>query len=94
MIPIEIKEEVREIIENYNNRVIGPSYVIHFQEANLFLFRCYDGRINLYARLSYTGSISNWDCFFFNNDTSKYEELTISDEKDKLDYILRYGTTQ
>lgn len=91
MIPIEIKEEVRQIIENYNKRVIGPSYIIHFQEANLFLFRCYDGRINLYARLAFQGEISNWDCYFYSKETNKYEQFNLCDEDHTLKYVLEFG---
>ena len=94
MIPIEIKEEVREIIENYNNQVVDPSYVIHFQEANLFLFRCDDGRINLYAKLAYRGCISNWDCYYYNHDSGKYEKLPLAQEQNSINYVLQYGKIQ
>jgi len=91
MIPIEVKEEIRRLIEGFNLRVNGFSFVFHFQEGFLYLFRSTQGRINLYARLTYLGNIKKWDCAYFNKETNRYENIVISDSENSLIFMLNSG---
>lgn len=91
MIPTKIKEKVRHLIEAFNQRVEGISFVYYFQDDFLYLYRGNQSMITLYGRLTYTGSFESWVCAFFNYDLSSYEQLSSKFSENSLICMLRQG---
>ncbi len=76
-IPEEVKEEIRKIIEEYNETVyayINVEYFAEYKSSYLYLKRKeLTGDISPMARLTYTGKMDNWKFAIFKWSSEKYD---------------------
>jgi hypothetical protein len=75
-IPEEIKEQVAEIVGNFNKTVIrNPNryYVTRYRGSYLYLDRYDYGSIGPICRLKYNGSLTDWDFAIFKYSDEVYD---------------------
>jgi len=76
-IPEEVKEEIRKIIEEYNETVyanLNVEYFAEYKSSYLYLKRKeLTGDISPMARLTYTGKMDNWKFAIFKWSSEKYD---------------------
>ncbi|MEO8210803.1 MAG: hypothetical protein ABI840_09580 [bacterium] len=80
-IPIEIQEESKKIISDYNQKKFkGKSdvgYIAEFKGDYLYLNRTEYNKINPVVRLKYSGNMKNWkfEIFKWSSETFDSEDL-------------------
>jgi hypothetical protein len=75
-IPQEVKKQVDQIVEEFNQRVISnPNiyYLTRYRGRFLYLERFNYGRSGPICRLEYTGSLDNWDFAIFKYSNERYD---------------------
>ena len=75
-IPQEVKKQVDQIVEQFNQRVINnPNvyYLTRYRGRFLYLERFNYGRSGPICRLEYTGSLDNWDFAIFKYSDERYD---------------------
>jgi hypothetical protein len=75
-IPQEVKKQVDQIVEEFNQRVISnPNiyYLTRYRGRFLYLERFNYGRSGPICRLEYTGSLDNWDFAIFKYSDERYD---------------------
>lgn len=74
-IPETIRQQVEEIVANFNktelnNRVF---YIARFQGKRLYLDRSTYGRVGPICRLTYNGTLDNWDFAIYKYSDEVYD---------------------
>jgi hypothetical protein len=75
-IPQEVKKQVDQIVEEFNQRVLSnPNiyYLTRYRGRFLYLERFNYGRSGPICRLEYTGSLDNWDFAIFKYSNERYD---------------------
>jgi hypothetical protein len=75
-IPPEIRKEVDEIVENFNQEVINDPniyYIPRYRGRFLYLERFSYGHSGPICRLEYTGSIDQWEFAIFKYSDERYD---------------------
>ena len=75
-IPQEVKKQVDQIVEEFNQRVISnPNiyYLTRYRSRFLYLERFNYGRSGPICRLEYTGCLDNWDFAIFKYSDERYD---------------------
>ena len=75
-IPDDIKEQIEQIIQNFNSKILKDSnryYKPRYKGKNLYLDRYDYGRITHICRLGYTGDINDWDFAIFKYSSESYD---------------------
>lgn len=78
IIPKEVQEEVKRIIDQYNQKMFcgrldDLSYYPEFRGKFLYLMRKEFGKISPIARLTYTGDIKKWDFAIYKWSRENYD---------------------
>lgn len=73
-IPKEVKENVNEIVENFNKAADPDAfYLTRFRGRFLYLDRVRYGRLGPICRLTYTGDINKWEFAIFKDSNERYD---------------------
>ena len=75
-IPDEVKKEVTQIIDGFNQKVLkglGGSYIPRYRGSCLYLNRNDAGRQSSICRLTYTGDMQNWEFAIFKYSSETYD---------------------
>ena len=75
-IPREVKEQVEEIVKNFNGEVIrDPNryYTVRYRGNYLYLDRYNYGWTGSICRLKYTGSMDGWEFAIFKYSDERYD---------------------
>ena len=75
-IPKEVKEQVEEIVDKFNQKVIRDPdhfFVIRYRGIYLYLDRNEYGRVSERGRMKYNGKIDNWDFAIFKYSSESYD---------------------
>ena len=74
-IPDDVKEEVLEIIEEFNKGSGRDDcyYQARFRGKHLYLYRCDYGNLGPICRLTYTGKRDGWEFAIFKWSTETYD---------------------
>ena len=78
VIPKETKQEIAEIIDDFNKRnfhdyVEDLAYFAEFKGEFLYLIRKEFGKISPVARMTYTGDMKKWDFAIFKWSREEYD---------------------
>lgn len=75
-IPDEVKEDVREIIDRFNEGELGEwpiEYSGRFRGCHLYLYRDDGSGPGPICRLSYTGNMHAWEFAIYKYSTDRYD---------------------
>ena len=75
-IPQEIKNQVEQIVEDFNRTVINNQnvyYIPRYRGRFLYLDRFNYGRSGPICRLTYTGSLDQWEFAIFKYSDERYD---------------------
>ena len=75
-IPDDIKKQVEEIVQNFNNKVVGSQdhyYNTRYKGNYLYLDRKDYGQNGPICRLKYNGDISDWDFAIYKYSSERYD---------------------
>jgi hypothetical protein len=91
MIPEEMKEKIRKIIESFNLELTDLTYIFNFQDNMLFIYQKQHERITLFSKLTYVLESDKWSCFIFNYEINDYELINYNHSENAISYVLQLG---